>query len=354
MGAHVEQGAVLALAGRAERVDQVGALDEAAVFALRTHAPVVHLTVHDGGVLVGYGQVRDEPGGAVGAVVVDPEHRRRGVGTALVHQARVVSGAALEVWAHGDLESAQGFARALGARAVRTLWLLGRDVPEAAGCDVAGARPGAAEPDAAPVRLRRFEVGVDEQAWLAFNARAFADHREQGRMTLDDLLVREREPWFDPQGFLLAVDAQGGVLGSVWTKEDNGDGSYVLPGQNRLSGPGSGEAHPSPDPPVAVATPGPTGDRSTSAAGLVGEIYVLGVDPAAQGMGLGRVLTEAGVQYLASRGVRRVVLFVDADNDAAVALYHAAGFVRAAVHVRYRLPGLPTRLDAAAGATMEA
>ena len=88
--------------------------------------------------------------------------------------------------------------------------------------------------------------GADEDAWLAVNAAAFAGHSEQGRWTRADLLAREAEPWFDPAGFLLA-ERENVLLGFHWTKV-HADG--------------------------------------------MGEVYVLGVDPAAHGLGLGSALLD--------------------------------------------------------------
>ena len=120
--------------------------------------------------------------------------------------------------------------------------------------------------------------GEDEAAWVAVNNRAFAGHPEQGAWTVEMLRRREREPWFDPAGFLLAFDADG-LAGSCWTK-----------------------IHP-PQPP-----------REPDA---LGEIYVIGADPTRQGRGLGRALTAGGLASLAARGITVGMLFVDADNEAA-------------------------------------
>ncbi len=137
------------------------------------------------------------------------------------------------------------------------------------------------------VTLRTFVPGADEETWLAVNNRAFAEHPEQGNWARETIERREAEPWFDPEGFLLAFDDDG-LAGFCWTK--------VHP------------AHPPLEPHA------------------LGEIYVIGVDPSRQGTGLGRALTVGGLESLARRGITHGMLFVDATNTAAVGLYTALGF----------------------------
>jgi mycothiol synthase len=130
--------------------------------------------------------------------------------------------------------------------------------------------------------VRAFRPGVDESAWLAVNNRAFRAHPEQGAWDLDTLRQRERLPWFDPAGFLVHEE-DGALVGSCWTK-----------------------VHPE-DPPV-------------------GEIYVISVDPAYQGRGLGRALALCDLDHLAGQGIPTAMLYVDAANAPAVSLYRDLGF----------------------------
>lgn len=276
---------VSALAAAAHASDGVAPLSEQPLLRLADDAaPVVHLTARTSdGTLVGYAQVDTDTASA--ELVVDPARRRRGTGRALLDAARAHAPAGLRVWAHGDLPAARAFAAATGLVVVRELRKLRLDLT---------ARTDAARRALPPgTTLRTFVPGRDEEAWRRVNARAFAHHPEQGRMTVADVQAREREPWFDPAGFLLA-ERDGVLVGSVWTK-----------------------VHPA----------------GTEADGPVGEIYVVGVDPDAQGTGLGGALTSAGLDHLASRGLTTVVLYVDGDNTAAVRTYAAQGFVRAATDV---------------------
>jgi mycothiol synthase len=138
--------------------------------------------------------------------------------------------------------------------------------------------------------LRTFRPGEDDAAFLALNAEAFASHPEQGGLDQHGLVERTSQAWFDPEGFLVAESPEGtGLAGFHWTK-----------------------VHP--------ASPGTA---------PVGEVYVIGVAPAAQGTGLGRHLLAAGLEHLRSRGVGEVVLYVEADNTAAVRLYSSFGFTHA-------------------------
>jgi mycothiol synthase len=244
----------------------------------------------DGAALVGYARLDD--GSA--ELVVRPAARRRGFGGRLLDRVVDLAGSRpLSVWAHGDLPGSAELLRSRGFVRARVLLQMRRDL---AGVDP-DPRPALAD----DVHVQAFRPGRDEDAWLRVNARAFAGHPEQGRMSRADLELREKEPWFDPAGFLLAwrgdPDDGGVLLGSHWTK-----------------------THP----------PGDAGDEP------VGEIYVLGVDPEAQGLRLGRALTDLGLAHLRGRGLGEVLLYVEEDNTAAVRLYESRGFHRFAVDVSWR------------------
>ena len=65
-------------------------------------------------------------------------------------------------------------------------------------------------------------------------------------------------------------------------------------------------------------------------AGSSADIISLGTDPQAQRRGLASRLLNSVLRQLADRGVEEVILEVAVDNDAALALYSAAGFAEVA------------------------
>jgi mycothiol synthase len=225
-----------------------------------------------------------DEGEVTGELVIHPARRRQGLGRALTGElADAADGHVLRVWAHGDLPAAAALARTADFERFRALWQMRRSLREP--LDRPVLPPGRT--------LRTFVPGQDEDEWLSLNARAFAKHPEQGSWTRHDLELREREPWFDPAGFFIA-EADGLMAGFHWTK-----------------------AHPPEDPGM-------------------GEVYVVGVDPAEQGSGLGRALTLAGLHHLRDRGVAQAMLYADEDNVPAIRMYEALGFTRARIDAMYR------------------
>ncbi len=126
-------------------------------------------------------------------VVVDPSARGRGVGAALAAVATADEGP-LTAWSHGNHPAAAALAGRLGFDRVRDLWVMRRAL---------SSLPALPEPPSG-IEVRAFDVGHDEEAFLAVNAEAFAHHPEQGGLTRAGLDERMAEPWFDPAGFLVA------------------------------------------------------------------------------------------------------------------------------------------------------
>lgn len=276
---------LLELAQRATDVDGVAPFNEASLLALRDRARarvVVHQTDADGRVAAAAYAVGDAPV----EIVVDPDRRLSGLGRRLLDE--LLADGETQFWAHGDLRGAQALAASAGLTAARTLLVLrltfdGPPQPERA-------LPG--------VTLRTFAPG-DVDAVVAVNGRAFAHHPEQGAMDRTDMERRMSSDWFDPAGLFVA-ERDGRVIGFHWTKIDE------VPGEGRL-----------------------------------GEVYVVGIDPDAQGGGLGTALTARGLRHLHEQGVPAVDLYVEGDNEPALAVYRKLGFVDHARDTLYVAPPPP-------------
>jgi mycothiol synthase len=259
-----QQRAVRALADRLEGVSGAPPLNDQSLAQVGAHRPgLVHLLAADDGEVVGYAQRDDSlaelaaPGDLADELLTAVEQAAPGK---------------LTIWTHGTQSPIADAVQGHGYRRTRVLHQLRRPA-SAAVID-------APLPDG--VDVRSFVVGQDEPAWVEVNAAAFATHAEQGRWSAADLIAREAEPWFDPNGFFLAWRDEG-LLGFHWTK-----------------------VHPD----------------------GAGEVYVLGVAPAAQGSGLGAALLAVGLRHLASRRCPYVLLYVDESNGAAMRLYERVGFER--------------------------
>ncbi|WP_246055815.1 mycothiol synthase [Leucobacter komagatae] len=238
-------------------------------------------------------------------LVVDPASRGKGIGTAAL-RILLDTPAAREpapggstgplAWAHGDNPTAEALLRGAGFEAVRSLYRMALDPA------LLPALP--ADPFDTPLpagfELRTFDAAApddDARAWVRVNARAFASHPEQGRVTLEDFALMRAEPWFDPADlFLLRAADTGRTAGFTWVKTLR-DGA-------------------------APET----------------ELYVIGVDPDFAGAGLGRALLTVTLARMAQHRPGRVTLYVDGDNARAVRMYEAAGFTIDSRSTQWRGP----------------
>jgi mycothiol synthase len=289
-----DQQQVRELVAAATRTDGVVPVGEQVLREL-PHERTGHLLATDGDDVVGYLNLAPgrEDADATGELVVHPEARRRGIGSALLEVATDRTGGRVRYWAHGTLPAARAVADALGMTAARELMQMRRSLRDL---------PDVAIPEG--VTVRPYAGPGDHPELLRVNNAAFAWHPEQGGWGEAEIRQRRGEPWFDPAGLFLAFDdSSGELLGFHWTK-------------------------------VHAEHPG------------VGEVYVVGVDPAAQGRGLGRTLTLVGIGHLAGRlgshDDPAVMLYVEADNTAAVNTYQRLGFAVSHVDTAYA-PGAASR-----------
>jgi len=280
-----DQRRVRELIDAATALDGIAPVGDQVLRELR-HDRTRHLLAVDGEDLVGYLNLApaDEQTSAMAELVVHPSARRRGIGSAMARQGLAEGGADARIWAHGNIEAARATAAALDLVTVRELLQMRRPLVDL---------PATTIPEG--VRITTYSGLGDDSELLRVNNSAFAWHPEQGGWTDADIEERRGESWFDPNGIFLAFDeTTGKLLGFHWTKVHSPD---------------------------------------------LGEVYVVGVDPEAQGRGLGAALTLIGLHHLAevltASSQTAVMLYVEADNSAAVTTYRRLGFDVESVDAAY-------------------
>lgn len=261
-------------------------LRDASLWVARVAAPVadpadVSSTVPSEGAVVGFAFLHN---GNLD-LAVHPEHRGQGIGTSLA-QAALRTVDRIEAWSHADHPAAARIAQRFGVPRERELLIMSRPTSQ----------PLPSAPIPHDIVIRTFRP-ADRDALLEVNAHAFANHPEQGHMSAEDFEERTRESWYDDEGLFVAIredDLDGDLVGFHWTK-----------------------VHRDEDPPY-------------------GEVYVVAVSPKAAGKGLGKVLTNIGLAHLADTGVAEVILYVDGNNEPAIAVYENQGFTRSRTEAQYR------------------
>ena len=148
-------------------------------------------------------------------------------------------------------------------------------------------------PNGEGIATRPYICGVDDEAFLEVNARAFSWHPEQGSLDLSKLDDLFKEEWFDDEGFLL-LEVENRLAGFCWTKVHH------------------------------------QGDLT------VGEIFAIAVDPDFHGKGFGKPLTISGLNYLANVGADLGMLYVEADNIPAIRIYEDIGFTHFSTNRAYK------------------
>ncbi|MFK7918258.1 MAG: mycothiol synthase [Ilumatobacter sp.] len=215
-------------------------------------------------------------------LVVHPHHRYEmaTIGPELMDAAldvvRAEGGGEVNWWVYEPTSAHVSLAESAAMQQSRTLYQMRRSLPTERHATIA---------------TRDFVPGTDDDTWLSVNNRAFADHAEQGGWTLATFCQRQQEEWFDPTGFRMH-ERDGRVAGFCWTKVHRDGHGATDPDQHRD----------------------------------IGEIYVIAVDPDFHGLGLGSELTLAGLDHLADTGIDQALLYVDAANEGAVAMYRKLGF----------------------------
>lgn len=245
------------------------------------------------GLLAAYGEVTNQGSGKlISDGYIHPEHRGRGLGTALVRL--------METRARELVGDAPDGAEVTLGNGVLLLDQAGRDLLEREGYTLARIfwemRIELSEPPAAPtlpagLRLRAFVPGQDDHAVFETVESAFADHWDHIPRAFDEWISRTKRPDFDPSLWLL-IEADNGTIPAVALGMVRADHGWIS----------------------TVATL-----------------------RAWRGQGLASVLLRASFRAFWEHGMRIVALGVDAQNPTgATHVYEAAGMSAASSATIYK------------------
>ena len=196
---------------------------------------------------------------------------------AALRESLVATDSLTQIWIEDAQMDDDNLLNSIGFSSYRDLWQMRCKFP----------------PNGEGILTRPFICGVDDEAFLEVNSRAFSWHPEQGSLDLSKLNDLFKEEWFDDEGFLL-LEVKNRLAGFCWTK---------LHHQGDLT---------------------------------VGEIFAIAVDPDFHGRGFGKPLTISGLNYLANAGADLGMLYVEADNKPAIRIYEDIGFTHFSTNRAYR------------------